>query len=274
MHAAKAKRHERHERHEHAHVIPSEDIGRETWSMRNGAAFLAPGYVLLPELSSQGGSSADDYTESRSKSGARHVSFTKTVDHPELAEAAQKAITAARYVLYTHAARFVAGSYFVSDAEFEKLDEQLDEARRAAVLCNRTARQLKSERVTVIEIYRLKLDVQDQRLALRLGASIHERLSMLRASYTGETRRTYQTATVACTNLDRLVTGAQREIVRLALASADSQRPLMIAHYGGKKGVGEVLREFKGKLPGFDYGPIDAALKVFAPAAAALERSK
>src|SRR6185503_5021427 len=41
----------------------SDDIARESWAMRHGAAFMAPGYVLLTELSSQGGSTAEDYIE-------------------------------------------------------------------------------------------------------------------------------------------------------------------------------------------------------------------
>jgi hypothetical protein len=247
-------------------TIQSEDVARESWAMRHGAAFLAPGYVIVPELSSQGGSSAEDYTQSRTKDGTKAVSFTKTVDHPELDDMAVKAIAKARYTLYTHTARFLPGTYFVGLNEFDKLDQDptLVEARKTAERCNKAAAIRKSERVTIIDIYRLPLDVNDERIAARVGASIRERLEFLRNSYTAENRRAYQTATVICNNMDMLVSGLQREVIRLALQASASQRPKMIAHYGGRKGVGELIRDNKGRLPDFDYGPIDNAIDMFA----------
>jgi hypothetical protein len=37
-------------------------------------------------------------------------------------------------------------------------------------MCNKMARQLKSERVTLVDLYRLPVDVQDRRIAARVGA--------------------------------------------------------------------------------------------------------
>ncbi len=244
----------------------ADDIGREAWAMRNSAAFLAPGYVLLPELSSQGGTKSEDYvTEVDKKSKKQRVSYLKTVDHPTLDQSALQTIASARYILDTHTARFVSGTYFVQTDAFEKIDHELDQARKDAEVCNKVARELGSARQTVIEVYKFELDVNDRRIAVRLGATICKRLQILRDSFTSKARRGFQTAWTACTNMDQLVGGTQREILRLALQSAQSQRPLMIAHYGGRKGVGEVRREFGGRIPDFDFGPIDTALQLFTP---------
>ncbi len=242
--------------------------------MRTGAAFMAPGYLLLAEMSSQGGSTTENYKESEKEDEGRRISYTMKVDHPELEDMATKALSSARYTLYKHTARFFSGSFFVGEAEFEKVDRALDEPRKNAALCNRMAQQLKSKRVTIVNVHKFKVDVDDKRTALRLGVSIYDRLKMLRDSYTADSRRGYQAACVTCANMEGLVLGTQRELIRLALASADSQRAIMIAHYGGKKGVAEVLREYKGRLPDLDYGPIDAALEVFEPSVESVARGK
>jgi hypothetical protein len=40
----------------------------------------------------------------------------------------------------------------------------------------------------------------------------------------------------------------QREVIRLALqSSAKGERPKMIAHYGGRKGVGDLIRDGRGQ---------------------------
>jgi hypothetical protein len=57
MHAL--KRHHQDDHHGTKRALQSEDVARESWAMRHGAAFLAPGYAIVPELSSQGGSSAE-----------------------------------------------------------------------------------------------------------------------------------------------------------------------------------------------------------------------
>src|SRR6185369_4730017 len=119
-----------------------------------------------------------------------------------------------------------------------------------------------------IEIYRYEVDPSDRRAAERLGRDIRERLIALRESFSAGEPKPYQLAMAACRDVDKLVSGTQRESLRLALRSADSQRTLMIAHYGGRRGASELRREFKDRLPDLDYSAVDAAIAMFsAPAA-------
>lgn len=251
----------------HQIQMASADLLREAWAARNKAAYLAPGIAIVAELSSRGGTRMESYKDTRPKQSSRQeVRFVKVVDHPDLETAVKKALAGARWTLTKNAASYVAGLYFVpNQTAFSTLEKSLEEARRNVDICNRMAAELKSQRVTSIDLFPFAVDVSDQHLARQVGLSIHDRLVALRESYSSTSQYAFTRALNECSNLETVVAGSQSTAIRLALLSAKSQRPVMIRHYGGRKGVAELERAYRGKVPDFDYGPIDQAIATFKP---------
>lgn len=252
---------------------------RESWALSSGGAYLAPGYILVPEFSSRGGSTSEDYHKQVVGNGGepgekkrhhkgggvlRRVSYVEKVDDPVLQDATKSTLSQARNSLTKRAVNLFAGTYFIPVDEFAEVDAELQSVRRQAHKYNRSARAIKSNRFTTIDVYPFLLDVADRKLSLRIGASIHDRLVMLRQSYSAESRRAYQSAMMLCDNLEKLVLGKQQMLIRDALASSRAQRQEMRVLVGSRKGRKEVMEKHDGK-PSLNFDPIDRAIEAFAP---------
>lgn len=228
-----------------------------------GVADLAPGYMLSTEFSSTGGSTSETSTEYRG--GEQIMTKRVRVDHDEIQKGAQNILNRAYLLMRTHCAPAFGAMYFVSEEAFPALDKELDELRDAASVLNLDCLARGSARETRVEVFPFDVDPRNTRVALRIGRTLFEYLTRLRNSYTGTEKNAFTMEWRLSKNLADMVVGHQHDVVRAALLASESQRPIMIGNYGGRRGVAREV----GKTVMLDYKPIDAAIALFAPAAKA-----
>lgn len=225
-----------------------------------GSAHIANGYMVATEFGSTGGSESQTNVV-RGPAGTSRMTKDIKHDHPELQKEASILVNQAYVQMWTHSVRTFAAMYFVPERDFATLDNALEDIRAAAEALNEKARVLRSHRETRIEIYRMSVDPGNLRLALRLGQVMHKLLVRLRETYDEvEVRQAFGSEWRMCQNLYKMVTGEQAELVRAALNSAKAQHDSRDA----RTERGQRLRTDRGTL---DYGPIDRAIALFAPAA-------
>lgn len=233
-----------------------------------GAADLAKGYLIVTEFSITGGSETQTTAAEPSATGRKVIKHVR-YDHPQLQKASQSLINKAYLIVRRHCSPTFSGMYFVTEKDFAKLDEELQELRDASKVINEVAKTRGSDRRVVIEVFPMPADKNNPRIALRMGRALFDMLTRLRNTYDTDTMTAYTSEMRTLKNLDRIVMGRQNALVRDALRSAEAQRPLMIAAYGGRRGVNDAL--VNGRIPSFDYGPVDRAIAEFAPACEVFE---
>lgn len=228
-----------------------------------GSALLRPGKMIILETASVGGVRYEG--QNRETLGSTQViSMAKRMDDPKLEKMVSKIKNTAYAIVRKHAVHLDLGCWFADTQALSTIDEELNaECRPSAHIANEIARSIASPRQTRCEIWPLNFDHKDPKLSLRLGQMIHARLLAVRDSYLSKEPDTYRVAKDRCKNLDQLVQGYQSDAIRLALLSAEEQRPIMIANYGGV----QYPAEWQGAIPDFDFGPIDKALGLFEEAA-------
>lgn len=242
------------------HAIENES--REEWALRNKAAYLAPGYVLLVELSSKGGTSNSNYTEKKISRTRSQVIFGREVDDPELDKKAKQALAAVRWKLKRYGALFFAGAYFIDEDVYPEFNKELNQDRHHVQAINDTAAHLESNRVTRVGIFALRADVNDHEIAKRLGGAIYARLTSLREAYTAELRHDYNSRWMDCRNMDMLVAGKQRKILKAALEHSEELTRTHFRAYR-KRVKQRDLKAAENIQSDVDYGPIDAAIELF-----------
>lgn len=252
----------------HMATLSTRPVGT-TSSVYPGAADLAEGFLLATEIGSTGGTEVETNTEFTSEGSFSQKKIT--YDSMDLRQLAQKLVNSAYNILRKHCAPAFSGMYFVAENDFEELDADLQGLRDAAHEANQIASEHRSNRKTKVEIFPMQVDRANPRIALRMGKAIYEYLSRLRETFESDDKNAYIAEMRMCKNLNKVLYGVQEATVREALRSADDQRPIMIAIAGGRRGVFQVMRDNGGRLPQLDYGPIDRAIALFAPASDAFE---
>lgn len=243
----------------------------KTHPLKDGAAAVAPGYVLSTEYSIRGAVKYLSFEKERREVvvGKKTIPSEVIVSSRVIADQsfydeAQKLVSKAVIETDKLTSPYINGLKFSDIDDFKKIDTELDELREQAQDLNEALIAKNSDMRIKIEIYRFLVDVSDKRNAIRLAQLIHERLSQLRAMYTDTRRNAYRIAMDNVQNLERVVTGAQSELIANAIAATRQQRNIMIANYGGKKGTSDVI-DAKGRVKPFDFSAIDAAIELFAP---------
>lgn len=237
---------------------------REEWALRNRVAYLAPGYVLLVELSSRGGTLESNYEERRVSRSRSQVVFHKEVDDPELEKRVKKAIAAVRWKLKKYGAPFFAGAYFIAEDIYPELKKEIEEDRKQVQAINDAAAHIESNRFTTIGTFALRADVNDREIAQRLGAAMYARLTALREGYTHPDKSGYQDRWNHCKNMDMLVAGKQRKIIKAALEMSDELTRTHLRAYR-KKLKNRDHKAAEKIRADINYGPIDAAIELFEP---------
>ena len=92
------------------------------------------------------------------------------------------------------------------------------------------------------------------------------KLMSLRDIYTSSRMWAYRVRLDRMRFMERLVVGEQSDLIRKAIASAEEQRPVMVAIYGDK--CPSEWKDPSGRLKDgikLDFGPIEEAIKYFCP---------
>jgi hypothetical protein len=225
-----------------------------------GAAYLNSGRALLLEATSRGGIEYEP-AEVELKGTIKLKTQVQEVDDLKLDKWVTKVRNAALSIVRRHAVHIDIGLWFTTEAAYGKINKELEACIDEVISINARSRMIQSVRETRCEIWPFAWDPHDRRLSLRMGQLIYYRLSSLRDSYTDKRKERYRVEKDRCRNLEQLVVGEQSRLVQAALHSAEEQRPIMVANYGG---VNYPI-EWGDKVPAFDYRPIDAAISIFAP---------
>jgi hypothetical protein len=229
-------------------------------NLPRGAAELATGRALCVEVTSQGGVVYEPAII-QAEGHARLKTQIEQVDDPALDKWVTQVRNATMKIVRQHAVNTGTGAWFVTERAYAHIEAELEVCRKEARAINARARQIRSNRRTRCDVWAFGWDTTDVRLSLRIGQLLFERLSSMRDTYGDKNPARYRTEKDRCANLETIVVGEQSRLVQAALHSAEEQRPIMIAHYGGTN----IPREWGDKIPPFDYRPIDAAIKLFAP---------
>ena len=228
----------------------------------SGAAELNTGHAVLLEVTSRGGIQYEP-AEVELKGTIKMKTQVQTVDDLELDRWVTQTRNAALNLVRKYAVHIEIGLWFATETAYEKIDHDLEVYRNEAMAINARARHIGSDRETRCEIWSFGWDPNDTKLALRMGQLIHSRMTSLKEAYTDKRKERYRVEKDRCRNLETLVLGEQSRLIRDAIHSADSQREIMIAHYGGVN----FPTEWGSKIPPFDYHPIDTVIRYFAPLA-------
>lgn len=234
---------------------------REFRASRLGAAALAPGYAILTEFRTEGGT-----TYTRKNAAADMVLTGQKPDDPRLDKFALATINRASYLMEIMTAPLFAGLYYCAQETLPKLRDALIECQIAASDCNAAAKELKSKRETRILIYPSFLDTSNVEMGHRFAEITHRRLLILRKAYQGNAT-VYRNAFAPLKNSWQALVGKQREVLQIALNSGEEQRSngIMIFHAGGRRNTGDLKKTYpdQKKIPDVDYKPIDAAIAMF-----------
>lgn len=238
---------------------------------RNGAAAVAPGFVLSVEYSVKGAVKYIDFKKESSpiSIGTKQVpgevlSSTRVISEPDAYEQAQKLVSEAVIITDRQTAPYINGLKFVDNETMKNMERELAPIREKAQDLNEALIAKNSNMRVKIDFYKFLVDTTDRRNAIRLAQLIHERLTQLKAMYENKRINAFRTYMDNVTNLERVVTGQQRDLIENAIRATVRQRPIMIANYGGKKHTAALRAENGGDIPPFDYTAIDAAIEVFA----------
>jgi hypothetical protein len=241
-------------------------------SLKDGAAAAAQGYVLSAEYSIKGAIKFLTYTKQKTsvQVGKKLVPSevlrsTRVIEDQDAYNEAQKIVSEAIKLTEKFTAPYINGLKFAEPEDFTKIDKALAPLREKAQDLNDAAVLKHSQMRVKIEIYKFLVDTSDRRNSLRLAQFIHERLLGLRAMYTDKRFNAFRIQMDNVTNLQKVVTGKQRDLIELAIASTEAQRDRMIFNYGGKKGTADLVTLYGDKDAPFDYEAIDTAIAVFAP---------
>lgn len=241
--------------------------------LKDGAAAMAPGYVLSAEYSVRGaikyltyGKETTSVMVGKKRVPAQALQSTRVIEDQDAYDEAQKVVSEAVLATERLTAPYINGLKFVEPDAFGVIDQELAPLREKASDINDAMIARNSQMRIKIEIYRFLVDTSDRRNAIRLAQLIHERLTQLKAMYTDKRRNAFRIAMDNVTNLQNVVTGKQRELIEQAISATVAQRNRMIFNYGGKKGTADLVQQYGEKDAPFDFEPIDTALAVFAPA--------
>jgi hypothetical protein len=172
-----------------------------------------------------------------------------------------------------------ASLYFCEFSRFPEVRAALEECERAAMDCNMMARRLRSHQEIRALIYANFFDFHNHINSVRFAESTHRRLLDLREAYSG-TYMNFRNAFSRVRNSWRAVIGYQSKVLKEAIDSGIAQREqgngIMIFHAGGKRGTADLSRAYPDSrdVPPVDYGPLDAAIAMYAQSAGWSTRTK
>lgn len=222
-------------------------------------AELRPGLLLLIEFSRPGG------VKYQREEGARRNQRVVT-DNPALEKMSSKVVNTAYAKLVARFAHTPWGFFCEKDADAEEAFELLTDCRAGAMLANLYAEEINSPRRVRIDIYDIPWNHKKPAFRQRVGEMIAHKLIDLRGVYTSSRMWEYRVKMDRVRNMERLVLGAQHELVAKALAATETQRKTMVAIYGDK--VPRSMLDADGNLKTsvkLNFGPIDRAISAFYP---------
>ena len=243
--------------------MTTKHITRQVSRELRGAASLRPGWALVLEVSSRGGI---EYTPAivKQTDNTRIETSSMIIDDNDLERMVRSLRNQTRKLVQKYATHTDIGVWFIGESALDKLEQEIQEYRKALVQINERSIALGSVRQTRCEYFVFPWDYRDPKLRARVGQLIHSRMSDLKEAYTESYKDRYRIEMTKCENLDLLVKEPQASLVRNALNATRQQRHSIIRHYGGSNVPMELLKLRSDEIQ-FDYGPIDLAIAEFEP---------
>jgi hypothetical protein len=185
-----------------------------------------------------------------------------------VAKMTQKVVNMGYGKMLTRYAHCPPWGFFCEDHQVSELFKVLEEVQQCAFFVNKWAIEMKSPRRVRIDAYPIKWDPEDEQVRRRVGEGIAEKLIELRQAYTAKIMWHYRTRFEKARNSEKiLLPGPQIDVIREALAASKEQRKYMIAIHGARyseKYIDPFTHLVKKDVK-LDYGPIDKAIRYFAP---------
>jgi len=159
----------------------------------------------------------------------------KEVDHIGLAKWSRQIVNAAYNVMERHCSATPIG-YWIAEENSSKMLAELAGVQMEAQKLNKVARDMRSGRRVLIDIYSMTVGQEDdEKTAKRLAQVARERLESLREDLANGDLNAYATSWKRAKNLPKLATGIQAESIVLALEAARESRSKLAEAIKNKK---------------------------------------